>query len=143
MISNHYAMTYRHEHAWAVLGVIMAAGVLIRHFFNLRHKGRVEWKYPVAGVALLLALAVAIAPKAPVARGRGCAIRRRSSRRCSRSSTQRCVSCHAGQPTQPGFATAPAGVMLHDAGADPPERGQDLPAVGAAEGHADRRTSPT
>ena len=44
MISNHYAMTYGHQHAWAVLAVIMAAGVLIRHFFNLRHKGRVEWK---------------------------------------------------------------------------------------------------
>jgi uncharacterized membrane protein len=55
MISNHYAMTYRHEHAWAVLAGIMAAGVFIRHFFNLRHKGRVEWKYPAAGVALLLA----------------------------------------------------------------------------------------
>jgi uncharacterized membrane protein len=25
---------------------------------------------------------------------------------------QRCVSCHAAQPTQPGFAAAPAGVML-------------------------------
>jgi uncharacterized membrane protein len=26
--------------------------------------------------------------------------------------TQRCVSCHAAQPTQAGFATAPAGMML-------------------------------
>eukprot|EP01032_Pedospumella_encystans_P028803 gene28803-32529_t len=68
MISNHYAMTYRHEHAWLVLAVIMAAGVFIRHFFNLRHKGRTEWRYPVVGVALLLAVAVAIAPKPPAAR---------------------------------------------------------------------------
>src|SRR6185312_4818070 len=30
MISNHYAATYGHQHAWAVLAVIMAAGVLIR-----------------------------------------------------------------------------------------------------------------
>ena len=55
MISNHFAMTYRHEHAWAVLAGIMLAGVFIRHFFNLRHKGRVEWKYPAVGVLLLLA----------------------------------------------------------------------------------------
>jgi len=27
----------------------------------------------------------------------------------------RCVSCHAAHPTQPGFASAPAGVMLDDA----------------------------
>ncbi len=25
---------------------------------------------------------------------------------------QRCASCHAAQPTQPGFATAPAGIKL-------------------------------
>ena len=58
MISNHYAMTYRHEHAWAVLGTIMLAGVLIRHFFNLRHKGRIEWKYPAAGFAIIIVLAI-------------------------------------------------------------------------------------
>ena len=115
MISNHYAMTYRHEHAWAVLGVIMAAGVLIRHFFNLRHKGRVEWKYPVAGVALLLALAIAIAPKAPAARD-AAADPAAQFAAVQQIITQRCVSCHSAAPTQPGFATAPAGIMLHDAG---------------------------
>ncbi|MGC7986096.1 urate hydroxylase PuuD, partial [Salmonella enterica] len=66
MISNHYAMTYTHAHSWLVLAAIMAAGVLIRHFFNLRHKGKVLVGYPIAGVALLLAVAVAIAPR-PVA----------------------------------------------------------------------------
>jgi len=114
MISNHYAMTYRHEHAWAVLGVIMLAGVLIRHFFNLRHKGRIEWKYPAAGVALLLVLAVAIAPKAPpqsaTVSAQDAAARFAAVRTIV---DQRCVACHAQQPTQPGFATAPGGVMLH------------------------------
>jgi uncharacterized membrane protein len=28
--------------------------------------------------------------------------------------TARCVSCHAEQPTQPGFASAPAGILLHN-----------------------------
>jgi len=111
MISNHYAMTYRHEHAWAVLAVIMAAGVLIRHFFNLRHKGRIEWKYPAAGVALLAVLAVLIAPKAPLAQQPG----GDAAAQFAHVKTivdQRCVACHAAHPTQPGFATAPAGVML-------------------------------
>ena len=31
MISNHYPMTYSHEHGWLALVVIMLAGVLIRH----------------------------------------------------------------------------------------------------------------
>ncbi|QNA88122.1 hypothetical protein G4G28_05770 [Massilia sp. Dwa41.01b] len=116
MISNHYAMTYRHEHAWAVLAVIMAAGVLIRHFFNLRHKGRIEWKYPAAGVALLALLAVLIAPKAPVApavaAGQPAADHAASFAQVNTIVGQRCVACHAAHPTQPGFATAPAGVML-------------------------------
>ena len=111
MISNHFAMTYRHPHAWAVLAVIMAAGVFIRHFFNLRHKGRVEWIYPSVGVALLLGLAVALAPPRPAA-GAGVP----DFARVETIIRQRCVSCHAAHPTQPGFASAPAGVMLDDAG---------------------------
>jgi uncharacterized membrane protein len=115
MISNHYAMTYNHAHAWAVLGAIMLAGVLIRHFFNLRHRGRIEWKYPAAGVAVLLALAVLLAPAAP-ARVDAAPPASGDAARFAQVRTimdQRCVSCHAAQPTQPGFAAPPAGVMLH------------------------------
>jgi uncharacterized membrane protein len=113
MISNHYAMTYRNDHAWAVLAVIMAAGVFIRHFFNLRHKGRVAWQYPAIGAALLLGLAIAIAPKAPNAARAGLEPAAQFTQ-VRAIIGQRCVSCHASHPTQPGFATAPAGVMLDD-----------------------------
>jgi uncharacterized membrane protein len=116
MISNHFAMTYRHEHAWAVLAAIMLAGVFIRHFFNLRHKGRVEWKYPAVGVLLLLAVAVAIAPKPPAAAAGANANAGAGAQFAAVQGIiqQRCVSCHAAHPTQAGFATAPAGVMLDD-----------------------------
>jgi uncharacterized membrane protein len=118
MISNHFAMTYRHAHAWAVLGMIMAAGVFIRHFFNLRHKGRIEWKYPAVGVLLLLAVAVAIAPRAPApvaARASGAGVQHAQFAQVQGIIAQRCVSCHAAHPTQPGFASAPAGVALDNA----------------------------
>jgi uncharacterized membrane protein len=114
MISNHFAMTYRHAQAWAVLAVIMAAGVFIRHFFNLRHKGRVEWIYPALGVALLLGLAVALAPPRPAASS-GAVAGAADFARVETIIRQRCASCHAAHPTQPGFASAPAGVMLDDA----------------------------
>jgi uncharacterized membrane protein len=119
MISNHFAMTYRHEHAWAVLAAIMLAGVFIRHFFNLRHKGRVEWKYPAVGVLLLLAVAVAIAPKPPAAATAAAGVNANANAGAQFAAVQgiirqRCVSCHAAHPTQAGFATAPAGVMLDD-----------------------------
>ena len=110
MISNHYAMTYRHQHAWAVLAAIMAAGVLIRHFFNLRHKGRTEWKYPTVGVLLLLALAVALAPPPPPRAAEAVQFAQ-----VQAIVARRCVACHADHPTQPGFATAPAGIALDSA----------------------------
>ncbi|HZB35338.1 MAG TPA: urate hydroxylase PuuD, partial [Gaiellaceae bacterium] len=35
MISNHFAFTYEHEHAWLVLVALTLIGAWIRHFFNL------------------------------------------------------------------------------------------------------------
>jgi uncharacterized membrane protein len=135
MISNHYAMTYSHAYSWALLGAIIAAGVLIRHFFNLRHHGRNAWGFPAAGVAILTAVAVVIAPRpaaapaavpasalaaAPDAAGdaHGAALAPTAPTapdmaRVQAIVNQRCASCHSSQPTQPGFATAPAGIMLH------------------------------
>jgi len=111
MISNHYAMTYRHRHAWLVLAAIMAAGVLIRHFFNMRQRGRTEWIYPMSGALLLLFVAVALAP-APPARVAQAQDPAAQLARVQEIVLQRCVTCHAVQPTQAGFAAAPAGVML-------------------------------
>ncbi len=107
MISNHYPMTYSHPQGWLVLGVIMVAGVLIRQFFVLRHSGNVKWALPAAGVALLAGLAVAIAPKIADSGGG----------RVTFANVQgvlkdRCLQCHASQPTQPGFAQPPKGVLL-------------------------------
>ena len=109
MISNHYGMTYNHPYNWLILTGIMAAGVLIRHFFNLKHKGVYAWRYPLAGVAILLAVAVSIAPK-PVSRIEAGGV---DVARVQAIVNERCVACHSDKPTQPGFATAPAGVMLH------------------------------
>jgi uncharacterized membrane protein len=114
MISNHYGMTYNHPYNWAVLAAIMAAGVLIRHFFNLKHKGRIAFGYPAAGVAILLAVAVAIAPKpAPKPAQGAAAVAGPDVTKVQAVVMQRCATCHSAQPTQPGFATAPGGVMLH------------------------------
>ncbi len=123
MISNHAAMTYGHRHSWLVLAAIMAAGALIRHFFNLRYKGRTAWGYPVCGVGLLLMVAVAIAPT-PMYSSSSLSSPLSDHQENGRSSTMwqfaqvqavvtlRCVSCHTEHPLQPGFASAPAGVML-------------------------------
>jgi uncharacterized membrane protein len=107
MISNHYPMTYSHPYGWAVLGAIMLAGVLIRQFFVLHHRGKANWALPGAGVALLAGLAVAIAPKAASTGGEKIAFAK-----VQAVIKERCVGCHAAQPTQEGFGQAPMGILL-------------------------------
>ena len=110
MISNHYPMTYSHPNGWPVLVVMMLAGVLIRQFFVLRHRGQLKWWLPAAGAALLALLIVLLAPK-PVDAGVG----KVAFAAVKSVVDQRCVACHAATPTQPGFAQAPKGVVLESA----------------------------
>jgi len=113
MISNHYPMTYSHPYGWLVLGVIMLAGVLIRQFFVLRHKGRTMWILPSVAVVLLVGLAVALAPAAPSASAaKGASAETISFAQVKTVLDTRCISCHATQPTQPGFAQPPKGIVL-------------------------------
>jgi len=107
MISNHYPMTYSHPHGWLILVVMMLAGVLIRQFFVLRHRGQVKWWLPAAGVALLATLIVLMAPKAVDAGGD-----KVSFAAFRQVVDHRCTACHADKPTREGFAQPPKGVVL-------------------------------
>ena len=59
MISNHYPMTYGAKYGWAVLIAIMLLAAYVRHFFNLRHRGRTVWAIPVTAMLATLVLAIA------------------------------------------------------------------------------------
>ena len=109
MISNHYASTYGHPHAWAVLMLMAAAGVSIRHFFNRRHKGVLAWQYPLFGALLLGVVAWWTAPKIiPLPKVEGVV----NFERVRSIMGQRCINCHSAVPTFPGIAQPPAGVVL-------------------------------
>jgi uncharacterized membrane protein len=58
MLSNHFTFTYGHKHAWVILVAMLALGALIRHYFNLRHRGLNVW--PILGLAAAGIVAVAI-----------------------------------------------------------------------------------
>lgn len=113
MISNHYAFTYHAPHAWLVLGGILLAAVLIRHFFNLRHKGQLAWRYPLAGGALLLAVLWWIAPASPQTSANATepvAVEAPTLAQVQAVLQARCAACHSATPTL--MPSAPAGLLL-------------------------------
>ena len=110
MISNHYASTYAHACNWAILVLMMAAGAVIRHFFNRKHKGVYAWQYPVLGAALLAVVAWWTQPRVvplPPVEGEVTFNRVRA------IVGQHCIQCHSPQPTFPGYTQPQAGVLLH------------------------------
>jgi uncharacterized membrane protein len=133
MISNHYAMTYGARYNWLVLIAISFAGACIRAWFVARHNPARRRGYAAAlpaalGVLTLTGLVVALAPSsgpgsaparagaaaagAPLAGAAAAGAPRGDPERVQLIVAQRCVPCHATNPTQPGFSAAPNGVVL-------------------------------
>ena len=110
MLSNHYGFLYGAKHNWLVLVLVMLAGALIRHSFVARHKAlvggkRVPWEFAVAGTALLMGVALWLAP-APAAKATGAAPP--SFAQVQGVIAQRCTMCHNEQVVNKG-------VQLHTA----------------------------
>ena len=109
MISNHYPMTYGHEYPWLVLAAIGGLAAFVRHYFNLKHQDQHKPWILVVGIIGLLLVAAWMTPTHL----------RQASNAAVINDTQalalvqvHCAGCHADVPTQAGFATAPAGIVL-------------------------------
>jgi uncharacterized membrane protein len=93
-----------------VLVLIMVAGVQIRQFFILRHKGRVNLAYPAVAVAVLTGVIAWIAPSAPTASPANAVAAGGDIGQVQKIVDARCVQCHAAKPTM--MPTAAKGIML-------------------------------
>jgi uncharacterized membrane protein len=111
MISNHFPLTYGHEHGWLILVGIIGISIWVRHFFNLRHQGRTVWAIPIsAAVAIgLLAFAVAPARSEPAGAGGDPAV---SIETVQGIVQQRCVPCHSRTPSYEGVTAPPQGITF-------------------------------
>ncbi len=108
MISNHYPMLYSGAYSWLVLAGLGATAWPIRQFFNLKHKGIVNYWYPVAGVIGIVLVALFVSNGAKPA-----ALSEKVSAADVRMIIRtHCSACHSDTPTHAGIATAPAGVMF-------------------------------
>jgi len=107
MTSNHYAMLWGHEYNWAILVGISLAGALIRVYFVARHKGRASPVPAALAAVILVAIIVAVAPRADGETGKTATLDQ-----VRDVLTARCTSCHSASPANPAFAAAPLGVMF-------------------------------
>jgi uncharacterized membrane protein len=109
MLAGHFAFVYGVGRAWLALIAIMLLGALARVFYNLRHQGRTIWALPAVGVVGVLLLVWALKPDDSPPGGSAATI---SFSQVAPVVAQRCAPCHSQSPTEPGFSSPPAGVVL-------------------------------
>jgi uncharacterized membrane protein len=109
MLGGHFAFLYGSDHTWLVLLVLMVVAAWARLFFNLRHAGRTVWAIPAIGAIALFVVALAIRPQADIAADESQQV---SFAQAQAIVAARCAPCHAAEPTQEGFSSPPAGILL-------------------------------
>jgi uncharacterized membrane protein len=126
MLSNHYPVTYANNAAIpAIVTLIIIAGAIIRHFYNVRHGDHAKspwWTWLVAALAIWTAFWIAMA-SSPGGRDR-LGMKAMDERRVIAAGialppdhitsivSSRCSMCHAAEPVWEGIQIAPKGVML-------------------------------
>jgi len=110
MISGHYPATYGNAHGWLVLILLALAGVLIRHYFNIRHlPGYKVWPLILSAI-LLIGLVMATAPQSAIKTA--ATAPKVTTQQVYNIVQQRCITCHAVKPSHEGFPNAPLGIEL-------------------------------
>ncbi len=111
MVSNHYPMTFSNPYNWVVIAGLGLVGVMVRHFFNLRHKGKSSPALVAASVVLFIAVMVFAAEAEKRSRvdvGEAAV----EFRQVQLIVSKHCVMCHMAAPSHEFFDEAPGGILL-------------------------------
>jgi uncharacterized membrane protein len=116
MLSNHYPLAWSSRYSVAIIGLIVVAGAVIRHFFNSRHadKGSPWWTWGVSAAAVAVAIYLSIIGKpgnATLAELPATALPAAFDEAVL-AVQSRCSMCHAAEPVWDGVPIAPKGVRL-------------------------------
>ncbi len=105
MVSNHFPSTFGFKYPWIILAAISLGSAGIKHWLNLREKGKYSvWVMPVS-VLILLATAYVSAPPKP---GECKSII--SFTEVNAIVQSRCITCHSSTPTDDVIKAPPNGV---------------------------------
>ena len=122
MISNHYPITYQHEHNWLLLIAICGISAWIRHYFNLKHQGDHQPMVLISGCVAMLFLALIVSTPTPqvsdinhnaepVKNQPEIALEPLQQQAFDIIQTH-CANCHSVNPTDEMFVVAPMGVVF-------------------------------
>ena len=121
MLSNHYPLAWSSRYAVAIVGLVVIAGAVIRHFFNSQHagKGSPLWTWALAAVCIGWPVWLSILGKpgyrnmaeAGPAATPAMALAA-SDREAVLAIQSRCSMCHAEEPAWDGIPFPPKGVRL-------------------------------
>ncbi|WP_425330018.1 urate hydroxylase PuuD [Terrirubrum flagellatum] len=123
MLSGHYPLTFSTPYAWAIVGLILVAGAVVRHFYNVRHAGKGDpwWTWGVAAACVWAAIWISMG-SAPIGRERlglaplpetkVIAGAPRAPEQVANILLGRCSMCHAQEPVYLGIHIAPKGIRL-------------------------------
>ncbi len=125
MLGIHYPLAYSSTFAWAIVGLVIVAGAVVRHFFNSGHagKGHPWWTWGAAAACLALAAWISVAtPRVgatPAAQSqeRADPDEHRNPRFLAAVEVvqMRCAMCHAEVPVWATYAAPAGGVRLDTA----------------------------
>ena len=113
MLSNHYPLAWSSRWSPAIVGLIVIAGAVVRHFYNSRHAGRGSpwWTWGVAVACVALAIWLSVIGK-PGEASAAAAAATAPTHEAVAAIQSRCAMCHARAPLYPGIAIAPKGVRF-------------------------------
>ena len=108
MISNHYPMLFGSRINWLLLPGLSACGVIVRHFFNLRHKEKISYSL-AAGAVVVFVFTMLIANDV-ARRAEGAAPAAVPFATARALIDHHCIMCHSAAPVHPGITAPPAGL---------------------------------
>ena len=122
MISGHFPLTFTSPYAWVMVGFVLVAGALVRHFYNERHAGRGDqwWTWGAAAAAMLAVVLLSMVSNAGGRERLGLSRIRPPKTQVVQAVphavdaiiTARCSMCHAAEPVWNGIVAPPKGVRL-------------------------------
>ena len=116
MIGNHYPFAYATRWSFLILALVIIVGVLLRHFYNTRHKGLPSpwWTWGMAAACIVAAIWLSTQGPGYGAKVGAAPVKdvKVAADNAYNVIAGRCSMCHANEPSWPGVHFAPKGVVM-------------------------------